>query len=89
MNRFTSTTHPGMYWAIAASIAVVFLVDMQTPIGVATWMLYLVPLMLCFRVQQPWIPAVVASVCTLLLVVDWFLSAPGISEQIAQINRGL
>ena len=89
MNRFESATHPAMYWAIGISIAVVFIVDIQTPIGVATWILYLVPLMLCFRVSQPWLPAVVAAVSTVLLVVDWFLSAPGISEQVAQFNRGL
>ena len=89
MNRFTNKTHPAMYWAIGISIAVVFIIDMQTPIGVATWILYLVPLMLCFRVSEAWIPAVVATVCTVLLVVDWFVSAPGISAQIAQFNRAL
>ena len=89
MNRFESTTHPGMYWAIAISVVAVFAVDLQTRIGVATWILYLIPLMLCFRVSKPWLPALVASVCTVFLIIDWFMSAPGISEQIAQINRAL
>ena len=62
MNRFESATHPGYYWAIGLSITTVFVIDLQTRIGVATWILYLIPLMLCFRVSQPWVPAVVASV---------------------------
>jgi signal transduction histidine kinase/DNA-binding response OmpR family regulator len=89
MNRFESATHPGMYWAIGLSIVAVFVVDMYTRIGIATWILYLIPLMLCFRVAQAWLPALVASITTLLIVVDWFMSAPGVLEQIAQINRGL
>jgi hypothetical protein len=62
MNRFESATHPGMYWAIGLAIAAVFVVDMYTPIGIATWILYLIPLMLCFRVAQAWLPALVASI---------------------------
>jgi signal transduction histidine kinase/CheY-like chemotaxis protein len=89
MNRFESTTHPGMYWAIGISMLLVFAIDLQTVIGVATWILYLVPLVLCFRVSKPWLPPLVASLCTVLMVIDWFVSAPGISEQIAQLNRGL
>jgi CheY-like chemotaxis protein len=89
MNRFESATHPGMYWAIGLSIVAVFVVDIYTRIGIATWILYLIPLMLCFRVAQAWLPALVASITTLLIVVDWFVSAPGALEQIAQINRGL
>jgi CheY-like chemotaxis protein/signal transduction histidine kinase len=89
MKRFMSATHPGVYWAIAISIAVVFVIDINTRIGVATWMLYLVPLMICFRASQPWLPILIASICTVLLVVDWFLSAPGIVAQIAQFNRAL
>ena len=89
MNRFESTTHPGVYWAIAISIAAVFAIDLQTRIGVATWILYLIPLILCFKVTKPWLPVVVAGISTVFIVIDWFMSAPGIVEQIAQINRGL
>jgi K+-sensing histidine kinase KdpD len=39
--------------------------------------------------SQPWLPALIASICTVLVVIDWFLSAPGIAEQIAQFNRAL
>ncbi len=89
MTRFEAATHPGIYWAIALSIAVVFVVDLQTPIGVATWMLYLIPVMLCFFVWRPWVPLAVAGVSTLLLVIDYFFSAPGIATNIALGNRAM
>jgi CheY-like chemotaxis protein/signal transduction histidine kinase len=87
MKRFESATHPGMYWAIAIAIVAVFLIDISTRIGVATWILYVVPLVMCFRVTQPWLPLLVAVVANTLMIADWFLSAPGIPEQIALINR--
>jgi CheY-like chemotaxis protein/signal transduction histidine kinase len=89
MNRFETAPHPGIYWAIAISVVAVFLIDMQTRIGVATWMLYLIPLLLCFLVWKPWLPILVASVATLLIVADWFMSPPGITGDIAVINRGI
>jgi CheY-like chemotaxis protein/signal transduction histidine kinase len=89
MKRFAAQTHPAMYWAIALSIAVVFVLDVQSRIGVATWILYLIPLVLCFRVSQPWLPAAVAALCTVLVVIDWFVSPPGITGAIAQVNRGI
>ena len=72
MNRFESTTHPGYYWAIAVSVMAVFAIDLQTRIGIATWILYLVPMMLCFKVSKPWLPGVIAGVCTVFIVIDWF-----------------
>src|SRR5690349_7876861 len=89
MNRFETASHPGIYWAIAISVGVVFLIDIQTRIGVATWMLYLIPLLLCFLVSRPWLPILVAAVSTLLIVADWYLSPPGVTGNIAVINRGL
>ncbi len=89
MNRFARATHPAYYWAIALSVAMVFVLDIQTRIGVATWVLYVIPLVLCFRVNTPWLPLAIAPLCTVLVVVDWFLSPAGITGEIAQINRGL
>jgi signal transduction histidine kinase/CheY-like chemotaxis protein len=89
MNRFETASHPGIYWAIAISVGAVFLIDIQTRIGVATWMLYLIPLLLCFMVSKPWLPILVAATSTLLIVADWYLSPPGITGDIAVINRGL
>ncbi len=89
MNRFRSTTHPAMYWAITVAVLTVFAIDVNTRIGVTTWILYMVPLVMCFRVSQPWLPILVALTSSILIVVDWFFSAPGISPQIAQANRAI
>jgi CheY-like chemotaxis protein/signal transduction histidine kinase len=89
MNRFESATHPGLYWAIALSVIVVFLIDIQTRIGIATWMFYLVPILLCFLTTRPWLPPVVAGAATALMVADWFLSpaAVAVAVETAFINR--
>jgi CheY-like chemotaxis protein/signal transduction histidine kinase len=89
MNRFGGRTHPAMYVAIGIAIAVVFAIDINTRVGFATWMLYFVPLLMCFRVSQPWLPPVVATIATGLLILDWFLSEPGGEERVAQVNRAL
>src|SRR3954470_24546589 len=89
MNRFETAQHPVLYWLIAMSVAVIFFIDVRTPIGIATWLLYLLPILMCFLVPKPWLPLLLAGVSTALIVADWFLSPPGTSEQVAGINRGL
>ena len=71
MARFETASHRGIYWAIALSIAAVFALDLQTRIGVVTWLLYLIPLMLCFFVWRPGLPLAVAAVSSVLLVIDY------------------
>ena len=81
-----------IYWAIALSVGAVFLIDLQTRIGVATWLLYLVPLVLCFLGHLAFLPFVVATAATLLIVLDWFLSPPAaglLDNNIALFNRGM
>jgi hypothetical protein len=89
MKRFETAAHPVIYWLIALSMAVVFIIDIRTPIGVATWLMYLLPILMCFLVSTPWLPLVLAAVATVLIVVDWFVSPPGTSSDIAQVNRGM
>jgi CheY-like chemotaxis protein/signal transduction histidine kinase len=92
MNRFHAGSHPFLYWAIALTLGAVFFIDVQTRIGVATWLLYLLPLVLCFLGRLVWLPFVVAAVATGLIVLDWFLSAPAaglMTADIALFNRGM
>jgi CheY-like chemotaxis protein/signal transduction histidine kinase len=89
MTRFQTAPHPAIYWLIALTTAAVFVIDTQTPIGTATWVLYLLPLLLCFLVPKPWLPLMLASLATLLMVVDWFLSPAGIAENVAIANRAM
>ena len=89
MNRFETATHPVIYWLIAMSMAVVFIIDVRTPIGVATWLLYLLPILMCFLVPKPWLPLLVALASTALIAIDWFFSPPGSSAEIAMVNRSM
>ncbi len=92
MNRFQAGSHPLLYVTIAVAIGAVFFIDIQTRIGVATWLLYLVPLVLCFLGRLASLPFVVATVATGLIVLDWFLSPPGaglLDNNIALFNRGM
>src|SRR6188768_1519083 len=89
MNRFETAAHPVIYWLIALSVATVFIIDVRTPIGVATWLLYLLPLLMCFLAPKPWLPLLVALVSSGLIVADWFLSPAGTASEIARVNRGM
>jgi hypothetical protein len=87
MKRFETAPHPVMYWLIVMSMAVVFIIDVRTPIGTATWVLYLLPILMCFLVSKPWLPLLLGLVATILMAADWFLSPAGISADIARVNR--
>ncbi|HEY0681285.1 MAG TPA: response regulator [Steroidobacter sp.] len=85
--RFEKETHDGWYVFIAASMLAIFVVDLQTRVGVATWLFYLIPLGACIFLTRPGAPLLVAGLSTLLIVVDFFFSAAGESPQIAMLNR--
>jgi signal transduction histidine kinase/DNA-binding response OmpR family regulator len=92
MKRFETAQHPVIYWLIVLTVAVVFIIDIRTPIGVATWLLYLLPILMCFLAPKRWLPLVIAAVSTVLMFADWFFSTAMPSEQIIEmslINRGL
>jgi CheY-like chemotaxis protein/signal transduction histidine kinase len=91
MNRFNAGSHPLLYWTIALTVGAVFLIDSQTRIGVATWLLYLVPLVLCFLGNVAFLPILIGGVATVLIAADWFVSPPadGLQTTIALFNRGM
>ena len=79
---------PLVYTAIALSMGVVFLADIYTPLGVAVWVFYLVPVVITLFVWHTWVPLAVSLLVTSLMVVGFALSPPGFSPEIARINRG-
>lgn len=87
MKRFETAPHPVIYWLIGLSMAAVFIIDVRTPIGTATWVLYLLPILMCFLVPKPWLPLVIAAAATVFIVADWFLSPAGVSVDVARVNR--
>jgi signal transduction histidine kinase/CheY-like chemotaxis protein len=87
LTRFQKKSPPGLYAAIVLSTVGIFLVDIRTAVGVATWLFYMVPLGLCILVSRPTLPLFVAAVATFLIGVDYFVSPPGIAAWISELNR--
>jgi CheY-like chemotaxis protein len=87
--RFEKETHDGWYVFIAASMLAIFVVDLQTRIGVATWLFYLIPLGASIFLTRPGAPLLVAALSTALIVADYIYSPAGSSgaEWVAQLNR--
>jgi hypothetical protein len=70
-------------------IVIVFVLDLMTPLGMAIWALYILPLGLTrWAVWEP-LTFVVAGVCTVLVILGYFFSPIGPSSEIAIVNRGL
>lgn len=66
----------------------VFGLDLITPLGMATWALYVLPIGLTrwSNVQQ--LTVIIGAICSVLIVVGYVFS-PGSASEIAIVNRGL
>ena len=53
MTRFKSRPTPVVYTAIVLSLTAIFLADAYTPLNIAVWVFYLLPLVLSYFVWQP------------------------------------
>lgn len=74
---------------IGATIAVVFVLDLLTPLGIAIWILYVVPLGLTRWASRSHLPIIIAGICTVLVILGYFYSPPGSSPEFAIANRSL
>src|SRR5215475_9475859 len=65
-------------WVVASIVAVltggIFLSDILTPRGLTNQILYVIPLLISFLSPEIRFPLAVATVCSVLTVVDMFLS---------------
>ena len=74
---------------IVALIGIVFVLDLMTPLGMAIWALYILPLGLTrWSVFEP-LTFIIAGTCTVLIVLGYLFSPPGPYSEIAIVNRGL
>jgi hypothetical protein len=88
--RSTMAEQPVLVGAVvAATLACVFAADVFTALGIAVWVFYLVPVLLCFLLRQPVVPVGVAALCTMLTAAGFALSPPGIDPGLAATNRAL
>ncbi len=76
-NRFEHSVGPALALFIAFSILIVFVVDLQTPIGVGLWMVYALPLGATYFSSRPTLPFLIAGIATVLTIVDFLFSPLG------------
>jgi signal transduction histidine kinase/CheY-like chemotaxis protein len=79
---------PVLYLAIALCLIAVCLGDIFTPLGIAVWVLYIIPLTLSLWLTRPSMPVYVALLATMLMIANFFADSPGgLDPTIAQTNR--
>jgi signal transduction histidine kinase/CheY-like chemotaxis protein len=79
-----------VYPLIAAAILGVLILDRFTTLGIAAWVLYLVPIALCVTIPDPRAPLLVAAAATVATIAGAMLSPAGaIPTEIAHTNRAL
>jgi signal transduction histidine kinase/CheY-like chemotaxis protein len=76
-----------LYAVVAALGALVFILDLMTPLGVAVWILYVIPLGLTLFGRNPNIPVSAAAFCTLAMALTLLTDAPGLTRTFAIVNR--
>ncbi|HEX6243117.1 MAG TPA: ATP-binding protein, partial [Polyangiales bacterium] len=88
--RYDEAPAPWVIPAIFLATCATFAADWLVPLGYAVWILYLVPTALCHYAIRPRIAVVTAGVCSVLLLLGFFLS-PGDSNAVpfARFNRSL
>ena len=67
--------------------AMVFVLDLMTPLGIAIWALYVLPLGLTRWSSLKPLTVIVAGACTALIVVGYLYSPPGGSAEVVIVNR--
>ena len=86
MEEPTKTDHSVTAVVLALTV-IVFVLDLLTPLGIAIWILYILPLGLTRWSSFRPLTASVAGACTPLLILGYFYSPPGIEPETAFINR--
>jgi hypothetical protein len=74
---------------ILALIVIVFVLDLLTPLGIVIWVLYVIPLGLTSWSAVKRLLPISAGVCSVLILLGYFYSPPGVSFEYAVINRSL
>ncbi len=78
---------PVIYPAMAVASVAIFIADLYTPLGLAVWIGYLVPIALTLFLWRPFAPVVAAALSTLLMAIGFVYSPPGVDYVAAALNR--
>ncbi len=87
MKRLEDKTPPLIVASVLVAIAVVYVADFMLPLGVAVFMIYLVPVALSFFAWQRGTPLWIALICSILIILDFAMTQPGADAGIARLNR--
>ena len=68
---------------VAITTALIFVVDIITPLGIVVWILYLIPLFLTVYLSWKYAPLVMTGIFILLMVASLFLSPRDVSIEYA------
>jgi hypothetical protein len=74
---------------IVALTGIVFILDVLTPLGIAIWAMYVLPLGITRWSAIEHLVFIVAGACTALIMLGYVYSPPGASFEVAILNRGL
>ena len=72
---------------ILASLIIIFYIDLITPLGLAVWILYFIPLFLTLHLEWRKGPFVVTGISIILIAASFFISPQDVSLVFALLNR--
>ena len=78
-----------LYFAIVSMLMIVFAVDWLTPLRIAIWVFYMLPVALCMWVDRPNVPFLTAGAASVLTVLGFYLTTGDavVTTFVLQINR--
>ncbi len=87
MTRFHQKPNPFVSVALVVLVAAIFLSDYYTALGIAVWVLYLIPIVLSYLTWNPMLPVAMGGFVSMLMGVGWLISPSGIDPSISLLNR--
>jgi len=72
---------------ITLATALIFFLDIITPLGVMAWILYLIPLFLTVYLSWKYAPLLMTGVFNILMAISLFLSPRDMSIEYALLDR--
>lgn len=73
--------------AVPLLVILILIFDIVTPLGFSVWLLYFIPLFLCFRSDREYAVPALCAATLLFLSTGYLLSPPGMHTSFAIVNR--
>ena len=89
MRRFQQPANPIITSALILTVALVFLSELYTALGITVWVLYLIPLVLSYLTWNPAFPLIIGGGVSILMIVGLVISPAGIDPAVAVMNRSM